>query len=203
MKNISPLHSRLPSSVVSVLRVVSPFLHFWWSGSCPIPGSGKRSLRYVFLMQEILSPTWNKSRLLWSLGQRKKKWDIFTAYAFIISQYFHSSSLYLSQNTDLTYTQNSEHNSHLKGVSQTSFKQTNKQTPKCCSQINTFQYWSRNNTTWRIINLFLQSCFYVNFIYLTITQNFGSHWQFKQQANNLASPFSKSRTKIKRPNKEI
>lgn len=156
MKNISPLHSRLPSSVFSVLRVVSPFLHLCCSGSHSIPGSGKRSFRYVFLVQEILSSTWNKSRLLWSLGQRKKKWDVFTTYAFIISQYFYSfHSVYLSQNKNLTYIQNREDHSHLKGVSQTSFKQTN--TKMLLS--NTFQNWFRNNTMGKIMNLFFRVLF--------------------------------------------
>lgn len=68
MKNISPLHSRLSSTAVSVVTAVCALLHSWQLGCSLKPESGKRSLRYVFRMQEILSSIWNKSRFLWSLG---------------------------------------------------------------------------------------------------------------------------------------
>lgn len=73
MKNMSPLQSRLPSSSACAVGVISPLLHSWPAGPCLTALASKRSLRYTLRVLAILSPIWNRSRFLWSLGQRKKR----------------------------------------------------------------------------------------------------------------------------------
>lgn len=95
MKNISPLQSRLPSSSASAVTLVSPLVHSWPLGPSPTPQAAKRSLRYTLRVQAILSPAWNRSRFLWSLGQRMKKGKMYLQSVHLTSlSIFSLSTLY-------------------------------------------------------------------------------------------------------------